>query len=173
MENLKKIITEKEIADRVDVLATQINCDYGGEGLVVMCVLSGSVIFLADLIRRLNMPLTLDMISVTSYSGDATAPSRLKFLKMFSEDVRDRHVLVLDDICDTGATLDEIMRRVSAMKPKSVRSCVLLDKPTRRVREVEPDYIAFEVPDKFVVGYGLDFNGRFRNLPYVAEIDEV
>ncbi len=173
MKNLKKIIGEDEIAARVDEIAARINRDYGGEELVVMCVLSGSVIFLADLIRRLDMPLTLDMISVTSYSGDETAPSRLKFLKMFSEDVRDRHVLVLDDICDTGATLDEIMRRVHAMRPKSVRACVLLDKPSRRVREVEPDYVAFDVPDKFVVGYGLDYNGRFRNLPYIAEVDGV
>ena len=170
MDNLRTIITEGEIAERVDELAARINRDYAGEELVVMCVLSGSVVFLADLIRRLDMSLTLDMISVSSYSGDETAPSRLKFLKMFSEDVRDRHVLVLDDICDTGATLDEVLQRVCEMGPKTVRSCVLLDKPSRRLRDIRPHYVAFDVPDTFVVGYGLDFNGRFRNLPYIAEV---
>ena len=172
MRNLKKIISEEEIARRVNTLAEAIQRDYEGGELLIICVLSGSIVFLADLIRKLDLSLRLDMISVSSYRDKSRKPSRLKFLKMFSEDVRGKHVLVIDDICDTGATLKEILRRIDRMSPASVKSCVFLNKTIRRACELEPDYIGFDVGEGFVVGYGLDFDGRFRNLPYVAEVIE-
>lgn len=172
-DSLKKIISEEEISRRVDEIAAQIQKDYAGKEIVILCVLSGSVVFLADLIRRLDLPMRLDMVSVSSYREKSVTPSRLKVLKTFSEDMRGRHVLVIDDICDTAATLEEILRQVRRMNPASVRSCVFLDKPGKRVYDVKPDYIGFKIENRFVVGYGLDFNGHFRNLPYVAEIDQV
>lgn len=173
MTSLKKKISEEEISLRVDAIASAIRRDYEGGDIVVLCVLSGSIIFIADLIRRLDMSILLDMVSVSSYRGKSIEPSRLQMLKMFSGDVRGKDVLIVDDICDTGATLAEIVRRVNDMGPASLKTCVFLDKPARHRIDIKPDYIGFEVDDGFVAGYGLDYNGRFRNLPYVAEIEVV
>jgi hypoxanthine phosphoribosyltransferase len=123
--------------------------------------------FIADLLRHLTLPLRLDFIGVSSY-GDATRPGELVYTKELRLDVKGRHVLLVDDILDTGRTLEAVLKKLRPLGPLSIRSCVLLDKPSRRERDVRADYVGFEVPDQFVVGYGLDYAERYRNLPFIG-----
>ena len=135
--------------------------------MVVVSLLNGTVLFLADLIRHLNLPLRLDFIGVSSY-GAGTESGELVFTKELRLDVRGRDVLLVDDILDTGKTLSRVLPKLQALKPRRIQTCVLLDKPARRTHDVEADYVGFEIPDFFVVGYGLDFAERYRNLPFVG-----
>lgn len=166
--SLESIISTDKIGQRVAELAREVERDYSGRELVVVSVLGGSVIFLADLVRKINLPMRIDTVSVSSYTGKAVAPRGLKVLKTFSEDVRGKHVLLIDDIIDTGGTLAAVMGEVRAMEPVSLKTCVFLSKKKERNIDVVPDYVGFEVEDLFVVGYGLDYDGMYRNLPYVA-----
>jgi hypoxanthine phosphoribosyltransferase len=161
------LITEPQIARRVRGLAREIERDYRGREMVVVSLLNGTVMFLADLIRHLSLPLRLDFIGVSSY-GAGTESGELVFTKELRLDVRGRDVLLVDDILDTGKTLSRVLPKLRALKPRRIMICVLLDKPARRVEEVEADYVGFEIPDFFVVGYGLDFAERYRNLPFVG-----
>jgi hypoxanthine phosphoribosyltransferase len=161
------LITEAQLARRVQTLAREIERDFGGRETVVVSLLSGTVMFLADLIRHLNMPLRLDFIGISSY-GPGTESGDLVFTKELRLDVRGRDVLLVDDILDTGKTLSRVLRKLRALKPRRIRVCVLLDKPSRRVEKIRADYVGFEVPNFFVVGYGLDFAERYRNLPFVG-----
>jgi len=161
------LFTDAQIARRVKSLAREIERDFRGRELVVVSLLNGTVLFLADLIRHLNLPLRLDFIGVSSY-GAGTESGDLVFTKELRLDVRGRDVLLLDDILDTGKTLSRVIPRLQALKPRRIRTCVLLDKPARRAHDVEADYVGFEIPDFFVVGYGLDFAERYRNLPFVG-----
>jgi hypoxanthine phosphoribosyltransferase len=163
------LIGERELARRVRELAGEIQRDFQGRETVVVSLLSGTVMFLADLMRHLSLPLRLDFIGVSSY-GPGVEPGELVFTKELRLEVRDRDVLLLDDILDTGRTLTRVLTRLRALKPRRVRTCVLLDKKARRVEKIEADYVGFKIPDIFVVGYGLDFAERFRNLPFVAEL---
>ncbi len=166
--SLESIISTDKIGQRVVELAREVERDYSGRELVVVSVLGGSVIFLADLVRKINLPMRIDTVSVSSYTGKAVAPRGLKVLKTFSEDVRGKHVLLIDDIIDTGGTLAAVIGEVWAMEPVSLKTCVFLSKKKERNIDVVPDYVGFEVEDLFVVGYGLDYDGMYRNLPYVA-----
>ncbi len=163
----KVLITEEQLAQRVKTLAAEIERDFQGREMVVISLLNGTVLFLADLIRHLDLPLRLDFMGVSSY-GLGTQSGDLVFTKELRLDVRDRDVLLVDDILDTGKTLSRVIPKVQALKPRRVRTCVLLDKPIRRTHAVEADYVGFEIPDAFVVGYGLDFAERYRNLPFVG-----
>jgi hypoxanthine phosphoribosyltransferase len=163
----KILITEEQIARRVKTLAREIEKDFCGRDLVVVSLLNGTVMFFADLIRHLNLPLRLDFIGVSSY-GSGTESSELVFTKELRLDVRGRDVLLIDDILDTGKTMSRVLPKIRALKPRRVKICVLLDKPSRRVEEIRADYAGFKIPDKFVVGYGLDFAERYRNLPFVG-----
>ena len=163
----KILITEKQIARRVKMLAREIERDFRGREIVVISLLNGTVIFLADLIRHLNLPLRLDFIGVSSY-GDGAASGDLIFTKELRLDVRGRDVLLVDDILDTGKTLSRVLPKIRALKPRRLKICVLLDKPARRVENISVDYVGFEIPDFFVVGYGLDFAERYRNLPFIG-----
>jgi hypoxanthine phosphoribosyltransferase len=149
-------------------LARQIQREHAGGDLVVISVLGGSVIFLADLVRKMSLAVRIDTISVSSYSGKTVVPGELKALKSFSEDVRGKHVLVVDDILDSGATLGAVMEEIRAMAPASVKSCVFLRKKRARKIDIMPEYVGFEIEDDFVVGYGMDYDGMYRNLPYLA-----
>jgi len=160
-------ITERQIARRVQTLAREIERDFRGRELVVVSLLNGTVVFLADLIRQLNLPLRLDFIGVSSY-GTGTQSGELILTKELRLDVRGRDVLLVDDILDTGRTLSRVLPKLKALKPRRIKTCVLLDKPGRRVEKVCADYVGFEIPDLFVVGYGLDFAERYRNLPFVG-----
>jgi len=161
------LITEPQIARRIRGLAREIERDFRGREMVVVSLLNGTVMFLADLIRHLSLPLRLDFLGVSSY-GAGTESGELVFTKELRLDVRGRDVLLVDDILDTGKTMSRVLPKLRALRPRRIRVCVLLDKPARRMESVEADYVGFEIPDFFVVGYGLDFAERYRNLPFVG-----
>ena len=161
------LITDREIARRIRAVSREIVRDFRGREMVVVSLLNGTVMFLGDLIRNLSLPLRLDFIGVSSY-GAGTESGDLVFTKELRLDVRGRDVLLVDDILDTGKTLYRVRNKLRALKPRRIRTCVLLNKAARRVEPVEADYVGFEIPDFFVVGYGLDFAERYRNLPFVG-----
>jgi len=160
-------ISERQLARRVREMSVRIERDFRGREMVVVSLLNGTVMFLADLIRHLSLPLRLDFIGVSSY-GAGTESGDLVFTKELRLDVRGRDVLLVDDILDTGRTVHRVLAKLGALKPRRIKTCVLLDKKARRIENVEADYIGFEIPDFFVVGYGLDFAERYRNLPFVG-----
>ncbi len=161
------LISRTQLHRRVRELARQIERDFAGRDLVVVSLLSGTVMFLADLIRSLNLPLRLDFMGVSSY-GTGTVSRELVFTKELRLDVRGRDVLLVDDILDTGKTLKTVIAKLAQLQPRQIKTCVLLNKPARRVEPVEADYSGFDIPDLFVVGYGLDYAERYRNLPFVG-----
>jgi hypoxanthine phosphoribosyltransferase len=161
------LITDREIARRVRAMSADIERDFRGREMVVVSLLNGTVMFLADLIRHLSLPLRLDFMGVSSY-GEGTTPGELIFTKELRLDVRGRDVLLVDDILDTGRTMKRVLTKLRQLGPKRIKICVLLDKPARRVEKVRADYIGFAIPDLFVVGYGLDYAERYRNLPFVG-----
>src|SRR6266404_3317485 len=161
------LITEEQIEQRVRSLSKAIQRDFSGRELVVVSLLNGTVMFLADLIRHLSLPLRLDFIGVSSYRL-ATESGDLVFTKELRLDVRGRDVLLVDDILDTGRTLRRVLEKLHELKPRRIKTCVLLEKAARRLENVGADYFGFSIPDLFVVGYGLDFAERYRNLPFVG-----
>jgi hypoxanthine phosphoribosyltransferase len=161
------LITPQQLATRIRKLSGAITRDFAGRELVVVALLNGTVLFLADLIRHLSIPLRLDFIGVSSY-GAATVPGELVFTKELRLDVQGRDVLLVDDILDTGRTMSRVRSILEKLKPRRLRTCVLLDKPARRIEAIEADYVGFTIPDLFVVGYGLDYAESFRNLPFVG-----
>jgi hypoxanthine phosphoribosyltransferase len=161
------LISPAALRRRVRELAREIERDYRGRELVIVSLLTGTVLFLADLVRCISGPLRLDFIGVSSYR-EGTVSRELVFTKELRLDVKGRDVLVVDDILDTGRTLSAVMKRLRKLRPASIRTCVLLDKRARRQMDVGADYAGFEIPDLFVVGYGLDFAERYRNLPFVG-----
>src|SRR5256714_62217 len=165
------LITERELAGRIRKLSRQVQRDFKGREMVVVSLLNGTVMFLADLIRHLSLPLRLDFIGVSSY-GAGTESGDLVFTKELRIDVKNRDVLLVDDILDTGKTMSRVLEKLKALRPRKIRTCVLLNKAARRVEDVKADYIGFEIPDYFVVGYGLDFAERYRNLPFVGVLHE-
>jgi hypoxanthine phosphoribosyltransferase len=162
------LFDEPAIHRRLDDIAAQVSSDYRDRELTVIAVLHGSLMFVADLLRRIPLPLKLDCVSVASYHGKAQSTSEVVFKEVTVPDVVGRNVLILDDILDSGHTLAAIRERLDTAKPRSIRVCVLLSKKKQRAREVNADYVGFEIEDEFVVGYGLDFRERYRNLPYIG-----
>jgi len=162
------LFDEPAIHRRLDDIAAQVSSDYRDHELTVIAVLHGSLMFVADLLRRIPLPLKLDCVSVASYHGKAQTSSEVVFKEVTVPDVVGRDVLILDDILDSGHTLAAIRETLETAKPRSIRVCVLLSKKKQRAREVIPDYVGFEIEDEFVVGYGLDFRERYRNLPYIG-----
>ncbi|MEI7864002.1 MAG: hypoxanthine phosphoribosyltransferase [Chthoniobacterales bacterium] len=166
------LFNESTIMSRLDEMAEQISGDYVGKDLTVVAVLNGSLMFGADLLRRMQMPLRLDCLSVSSYHG-VSSTGRVRFNQDRLPDVRNRHVLILDDILDSGHTLHAIRDKLMAeANPLGIKICVLLRKDVPRARELEADYVGFDIANEFVVGYGLDYMERFRNLPYIGVISE-
>jgi hypoxanthine phosphoribosyltransferase len=161
------LITSASLRQRIKGLARQIEQEFKDRDLVIVSLLNGTVLFLADLIRQLTMPLRLDFIGVSSY-GSGTESRELVYTKELRLDVRQRDVLLIDDILDTGRTLASVLAKLQQLKPRAIKTCVLLDKPSRRIEKVTADFVGFVIPDFFVVGYGLDFAERFRNLPFVG-----
>jgi len=161
------LISRERIAGRIRTLSRKIEADFAGRELVIVSILNGTVMFLADLIRHVSLPLRLDFIGVSSY-GAGTESGDLIYTKDLRIEVRDRDVLLVDDILDTGKTLVRVSEKIRALKPRTIKTCVLLNKAARRTEDIEADYVGFEIPDLFVVGYGLDFAERYRNLPFVG-----
>ncbi|HZR78353.1 MAG TPA: hypoxanthine phosphoribosyltransferase [Chthoniobacterales bacterium] len=162
------LFDEPTIHRRLDQIAAQISADYRDRDLTVIAVLNGSLVFMADLMRRIPLPLRLDCLSVASYHGKTETTGEVIFNQVATPDVKDRHVLILDDILDSGHTLAAIREKLQTANPRSIRVCVLLSKKKQRAREVDADYLGFEIEDEFVVGYGLDYDERYRNLPYIG-----
>jgi hypoxanthine phosphoribosyltransferase len=162
------LFDEATIHRRLDELAARISHDYRDRELTVIAILNGSVILMADLLRRIPLPLKLDCLSVASYHGGTKPSGELVFRQVSLPDVAGRHVLILDDILDSGVTLATIRKKLETAGPLSVRICVLLEKKKTRARAIDPDYVGFEIADEFVVGYGLDYMERYRNLPYIG-----
>jgi hypoxanthine phosphoribosyltransferase len=161
------LITRAQLARRVQTLAREIEGDFRGRETVVVALLNGTVLFLADLIRHLNLPLRLDFMGASSYRA-GTESGELVITRELRLDVRGRDVLLVDDILDTGQTLSRVLPRLRALKPRRIKTCVLLNKAARRVAKLQADYVGFEIPDLFVIGYGLDYAERYRNLPFVG-----
>jgi hypoxanthine phosphoribosyltransferase len=168
-DHLERILFhESTILRRLDEMAEQISSDYRKRELTVIAVLNGSIIFMADLLRRIPLPLKLDCLSVASYHGGTQTSGEVVFKQVALPDIVGRHVLLLDDILDSGHTLAAIRDKLETANPRTIRVCVLLSKKKTRSRSVNADYVGFEIEDKFVVGYGLDFMERYRNLPYIG-----
>lgn len=167
------IITEQQIKDKVKVLAEKINNDYKDtNALVVVCVLRGAVHFFADLVKHLRIPVILDFISVSSYGKAKVSSGIVRIIKDINEDINNKDVLIIEDIIDTGLTFHNLLETLSAKHPKSIKTCVLVDKPSKRQVDVNVNYVGFEIEDKFVVGYGLDYMEFFRNVPFIFVPDD-
>ena len=167
----KVLVAEEDIRRRVDELGKEIMRDYAGMQPIAVCVLRGAIPFYADLIRRIDLPVTVDTITVSSY-GSGTVSGKLKVITDMRTSVEGRDVLVVDDIIDSGRTSVALIEMLKERGAKSVKTCALLDKPSRRVVDIKGDYVGFAIPDEFVVGYGLDWNEKFRNLPHVYTLKE-
>lgn len=171
-KNIKKVlVTRDEIASRVKELGAQITRDYQGEKITMVCVLRGASIFFADLIREINCDIELDFISASSYGAGTKSSGEVKLIKDLSEPIRGKNVILVEDIIDTGITLSYLTKMLMARGPKSIKVCALLDKKARREVEFEGDYVGFEIENEFVVGYGLDYNERMRQLKDVCVLD--
>jgi hypoxanthine phosphoribosyltransferase len=161
------LITDEQLARRIRRMSREIERDFKGREMVIVSLLTGTVMFLGDLIRHISLPLRLDFMGVSSY-GAGTESGELVFTKELRLDVRGRDVLLVDDILDTGKTMRRVLEKLCLLGPRRIKTCVLLNKAARRIETVKADYVGFEIPDFFVVGYGLDFAERYRNLPFVG-----
>lgn len=168
---MKVVLTEEQLCEGVNRLARQIAAAYGSRPLRIIGVLTGSIILLADLIRRLEMPLEIGLVQARSYRGQATRPGELSVSLEMLPPIKGADVLVIDDIFDTGRTLQRLLEEIRQSEPASLKSAVLLRKAARAEVAIQPDFVAFDIPDEFVVGYGLDFNDGYRNLPYLAVLE--
>ncbi len=162
------LIPEDRLQQRISELGAQISRDYAGEDLLLLAVLKGSVLFLSDLMRHVTVPHAVDFMATSSYGASTESSGIVRILKDLDEPIQGRNVLIVEDIIDTGHTLDYLLRLLRARMPKSLRICTLLNKPDRREVDVHVDYIGFDIPNEFVLGYGLDYDELYRNLPYIA-----
>jgi hypoxanthine phosphoribosyltransferase len=171
MTNPEILISRQEIKKTIAKLAEQLRKDYEGKNPILISVLKGSAVFFADLIRELNIPLQIEFMQVSSYGSGTESSGKIKVVQRLRTDIKDRHVLVVEDIVDTGNTLSYLLKYLSRKKPASLKLCALTDKPSRRKVPVKIDYLGFTVPDKFIVGYGIDFNEEYRYLPDICVIN--
>lgn len=172
MDNkIKVLIPEEEVDKKIRELGEQISRDYAGKELHLICVLKGGVFITCELAKNITVPLSLDFMSVSSYGDEQVSSGRVKIIKDLDDSIEGKEVLIVEDIIDSGNTLKYLIDLMGSRKPKSIRICTLLDKPDRRTAEVAVDYVGFRIPDKFVVGYGLDYKQKYRNLPYIGVIE--
>lgn len=170
-EKISVMISEEDVNARIAQIAEQISKDYEGKELHLICVLKGSIFFVCELAKRITVPVTLDFMSVSSYGDKTKSSGVVRIIKDLDEPLLGKDVMVVEDIIDSGRTLSYLLKILQERKPASLRLCTLLDKPERREMDVEVDYTCFEIPDEFVVGYGLDYAQRYRNLPFVGVIE--
>ena len=169
----KPIVTQEEMRTRIRELGRQITADYAQKDLILVGILKGAFAFYADLARAIRLPLRMDFMVVSSYTGRSKAAAKIKVLTELTEDIAGRDVLLVEDIVDSGRTIQHLRKKLGAEKPKSIKVCALLNKPSRRQVDVAVDYVGFHIPNKFVVGYGLDYQQLYRNLPYLAVLEKV
>ncbi|MDD4316104.1 MAG: hypoxanthine phosphoribosyltransferase [Clostridia bacterium] len=168
-KDIKKVlITAEEIQKRTDEIAARISKDYEGEPILMVCILRGAVLFFADLVRKINAEINFDFMAVSSYGAGLSSSGEVRIMKDISGPIQGKNVIIVEDIIDSGNTLCYLKRLLKQRHPKSIRIAALLDKPERREADIEGDYIGFKVPNEFVVGYGLDYNEKYRNLPDVC-----
>lgn len=173
MKDVKVFLSEKEIKEKVAELGKQISEDYRGsdKNLLVISILKGSVIFLSDLIRNIDVDLSIDFMVISSYGRSTSSKGNVKIIKDLDINISNYDLLIVEDILDSGYTLSKLLEILKVRKPKSLKICTLLDKPDRRVVNVDLDYCGFTVPDEFIVGYGLDYDEKYRNLPYIGILE--
>ena len=165
------LFSEEKIESKVNELAHRIMDDYKGEEILLVGVLKGACVFISDLIRKIDLDVSLDFMAVSSYGMSTESSGVVKILKDLDSDIEGKNVLIVEDIIDTGLTLKYLTENLKSRKPKSLKICTLLDKPERRRCEIDVDYIGFKIPDKFIVGYGIDCKEKFRNLPYIGIVE--
>ncbi|MBR1860317.1 MAG: hypoxanthine phosphoribosyltransferase [Lachnospiraceae bacterium] len=168
--HIEGLISEEEVDKRIKAIGEQISRDYEGKEVHLICVLKGGSFFLCELAKRITVPVSLDFMSVSSYGGDTKSSGVVKIVKDLDEPIAGKDVIIVEDIVDSGRTLSYLLSMMRDRKPASLRLCTLLDKPSRRVTDVKVDYTGFEIPDEFVVGYGLDYDQKYRNLPYIGVV---
>jgi len=170
-ETIRELESEKAVDERIVELGKQISKDYEGKQVHLICVLKGGVFFMCELAKRISVPVSMDFMSVSSYGDDTKSSGVVKIVKDLDEAIEGKDVLIVEDIIDSGRTLYYLIDILKKRNPKSVHLCTLLDKPERRVKDVKVDYVGFNIPDEFVVGYGLDYAQKYRNLPFIGVVE--
>ena len=169
-EHVEVMLSEEEVDKRIQEIGDQITKDYAGKQVHLVCVLKGGAFFMCELATRIKLDTSLDFMSASSYGSGTESSGLIKIVKDLDEPLKDKDVIVVEDIVDSGRTLSYLLKMLSERGPRSLKLCTLLDKPSRRVTEVEVAYTGFQIPDEFVVGYGLDYDQRYRNLPYIGVV---
>ena len=167
----QELLSAARIAERLQALGEEINQHYQGKEILLISILDGAIVFTADLLRQLRVPTQLDCLRISSYGNSTSSQSPPQLRGSLKSDLAGMHILLVDDILDTGKTMQFACEQILSLSPKSIKTCVFLDKPERRVNGFEADWIGFSIPNQFVVGYGLDYAGKFRELPYLATLD--
>ncbi len=170
-ESVRVLLSEEEVDKKIKELGDQISKDYAGKTVHLVCVLKGAVFFMCELAKRITVPVTMDFMSASSYGSATKSSGVVKIVKDLDEPLKDKHVIIVEDIVDSGRTLSYLIKMLGDRGPASIKLCTMLDKPERRVTDVKVDYTGFEIPDEFVVGYGLDYDQRYRNLPYIGVVE--
>ena len=170
-EKISVLISEEDVDARIKELGEKISKDFAGQTVHLVCVLKGGTFFMCELAKRISIPVTMDFMSVSSYGNDTKSSGVVRIVKDLDEPLKDKHVIVVEDIVDSGNTLSYLLKVLNERGPASLSLCTLLDKPDRRVANVSVDYTGFEIPDAFVVGYGLDYAQKYRNLPYIGVVE--
>jgi hypoxanthine phosphoribosyltransferase len=170
-ERVRELISEADVNARIAELGAQISKDYEGESVCLLCILKGGVFFTTELAKRITVPVSLDFMSVSSYGAGTESSGVVRIVKDLDNSIEGKNVLVVEDIIDTGRTLAYLLENLKQRGPKTLKLCALLDKPERRVSEVEVDYKGFQIPDEFVVGYGMDYDQKYRNLPFIGVVE--
>ena len=170
-DKVRVLLSEEEVDKKIEQLGAQISEEYAGKSIHLICVLKGGIFFTCELAKRITVPVSLDFMSVSSYGADTKSSGVVRIVKDLDEPLEGKDVLIVEDIIDSGRTLSYLIEILKQRNPASVRLCTLLDKPERRVTDVKVDYVGFNIPDEFVVGYGLDYDQKYRNLPYIGVVE--
>lgn len=170
-DKIRVLLSEEEVDEKIRALGDQISKDYAGKSIHLICVLRGGVFITCELAKRITVPVTMDFMSVSSYGDSTESSGRVKIVKDLDDSIEGKEVLIVEDIIDSGRTLSYLIELLASRKPNSIRLCTLLDKPERRVTDVKVDYVGFNIPDEFVIGYGLDYAQKYRNLPFIGVVE--
>ena len=170
-ETVKVLIPEEDVDKKIEEISRQISIDYSGKTVHLICVLKGGAFFMCELAKRITVPVSMDFMAVSSYGSGTESSGSIKMIKDLDESIEGKDVVIVEDIIDSGRTLDKLMELLKTRKPNSLAVCTLLDKPDRRVVDVKVNYTCFNIPDEFVVGYGLDYDQKYRNLPYIGVVE--
>ncbi len=171
-DKIKVLISQEDVEKRISELAEEISRDYEGKEIHLICILKGGVMFMTELSKHITQHVSMDFMSVSSYGNERSSTGRIRILKDLDEPIEGRDVIIVEDIIDSGKTLSHLLGMLEVRKPASLKLCTMLDKPDRREVDVKVDYVGFKIPDKFVLGYGLDYDQFYRNIPYIAVVEE-